>query len=353
MANVTNRLHGATNPRKLIALLRDLHRMIREKAQTRRKLTQATLLRFSARQRKFASSPDGKEAKAFCESLGAKGHAMRGCMQDMRLTDDPVVAKAAVLATRTATAASRVAAKPRVVAPTVPKARSSSKVISPKPIVPKPTPKISPKVTRIVSKLVEQPAITGPFRTCSASGDPHFTNFNGEYFHIQENAIYVLAKTDDGLFEVQVKQAGSSGAGSPSYVVGVVAKYADQTFRSSFRRDGFSVQVGPSSVSVTVPGAYINRMRGICGSDGPSPGPHNFKLPSGTIADVNYGKKNWGLAGYGGPATKLSLWHLSWRPTVSQCLFPPADCLSNLRPRSPSVKRFISTPWGVIDTKKL
>jgi hypothetical protein len=68
---------------------------------------------------------------------------------------------------------------------------------------------------------------------------------------------------------------------------------------------------------------------------------------------VNYGKKNWGLAGYGGPATKLSLWHLSWRPTVSQCLFPPADCLSNLRPRSPSVKRFISTPWGVIDTKKL
>ncbi len=387
LSNVTNRLHHAKNPRELLVLLKKLHHLIKEKAQTRQRLIQATIGRFAARQRSFATSEEGKEALAFCKSVGAKGHSLIGCMQDMRITDNPAIAKVAVVVTKAATKAALkassksqavktpVVAKPTRVNPSpvvksiVPK--PSPRVAKPSPVVPKPSPVVSKLIPREetkgqtskkVSQKISSPAKVSqkvsakvvvrnaPSRTCSASGDPHFSNFNGEYFHIQENAIYILAKSDDGLFEVQVKQSGSTGAGSPSYVRGVVTKYADQTFRSSFRRDGFSVQVGPSFVSVTVPGTYENRMLGICGADRPSAGPHNFKLPSGALADVNYGKKNWALGGYGGPMTKLSQWHLSWRPPISACLFPPAECLVNLRPRSPSTKRFISTPWGVIDT---
>jgi hypothetical protein len=386
LSNVTNRLHRAKNPRELLVLLKKLHHLIKEKAQTRQRLIQATIGRFAARQRSFATSEEGKEALAFCKSVGAKGHSLIGCMQDMRITDNPAIAKVAVVVTKAATkAALKASSKSQAVktpvvakpSPIVPK--PSPRVAKPSPIVPKPSPVVvkTPVVSKLipreetkgqtskkvfpiskvsspakVSQKVSQKVVVrnAPSRTCSASGDPHFSNFNGEYFHIQENAIYTLAKSDDGLFEVQVKQSGSTGAGSPSYVRGVVTKYADQTFRSSFSRDGFSVQVGPSFVSVTVPGTYENRMLGICGADRPSAGPHNFKLPSGALADVNYGKPNWALGGYGGPMTKLSQWHLSWRPPISSCFFPPAECLANLRPRSPSAKRFISTPWGVIDT---
>lgn len=373
LSNVTNRLHRAKNPRELLVLLKKLHHLIKEKAQTRQRLIQATIGRFTARQRSFATSEEGKEALAFCKSVGAKGHSLIGCMQDMRITDNPAIAKVAVVVTKAATKAALKASsksqavKTPVVSKLIPREETKgqtskkvfpiSKVSSPAKVSQKVSSpaKVSQKISspaKVSQKVSQKVAVrNAPSRTCSASGDPHFSNFNGEYFHIQENAIYTLAKSDDGLFEVQVKQSGSTGAGSPSYVRGVVTKYADQTFRSSFRRDGFSVQVGPSFVSVTVPGTYENRMLGICGADRPSAGPHNFKLPSGALADVNYGKKNWALGGYGGPMTKLSQWHLSWRPPVASCLFPPAECLANLRPRSPSTKRFISTPWGVIDTK--
>jgi hypothetical protein len=46
MANVADRL-GTKDPKTLLVLLRDLHRLILEKAQTRQKLTQATLQRFA------------------------------------------------------------------------------------------------------------------------------------------------------------------------------------------------------------------------------------------------------------------------------------------------------------------
>ena len=195
---------------------------------------------------------------------------------------------------------------------------------------------------------------SGPSRTCTANGDPHFTNFNGEYFHIQEPSIFTLAKSNDGLFEVQVKQDGARKPGEPSYVRDVMVRYAGQVYHGSFARDGFIVIGGPGAVSVTVPGQYQGSMMGICGENGVSASAANFKLPNGSVADVNYKQPNWALGGYGGPYSKLSSWHLSWKPSLENCMFSKTDCANNLKSKKlVSVPRFISTPWGVIDTKKL
>ena len=311
ISSTTTQLHKVKNPRQLLALVNKLHHLIKAQAATRTQLGKAAIQAFTLRQKNFAKSEDGKEAKDFCKSLGAKGKSMEGCMQDMRLTDNKAIAKASVLVTKKAVQ------------------------------------------TAVIAKKIQIRTGSAPSRTCSASGDPHFTNFNGEYFHIQEPLIYVFAKSDDGLFEVQVKQDGSTGIGTPSYVRSVVTKYADQIFHSSFQKDGFSVSVGPSYVSVTVPGGYENHMLGICGMNGPTASSQNFKLPSGKLSDVNYGKKNWQLGGYGGPTTKLSKWHLSWRPSLTECLFSASECSSNLKSRAGSRKKFISTPWGVVDMSVL
>jgi hypothetical protein len=196
--------------------------------------------------------------------------------------------------------------------------------------------------------------ISGPSRTCTANGDPHFTNFNGEYFHIQEPSIFTFAKTNDGLFEVQVRQDGATKPGEPSYVRDVMVRYAGQVFHGSFARDGFIVIGGPGAVSVTVPGQYQGSMMGICGENGVAASAANFKLPNGALADVNYKQANWALGGYGGPYSKLSSWHLSWKPSLETCMFSKTECANNLKSKKlVSVPRFISTPWGMIDTRKL
>jgi hypothetical protein len=223
-------------------------------------------------------------------------------------------------------------------------------VLTPRRVAP-PPPK--PKAA-IAAPVFRKVVISGPSRTCTANGDPHFTNFNGEYFHIQEPSIFTFAKSDDGLFEVQVKQDGATKPGEPSYVRDVMVRYAGQVFHGSFARDGFIVIGGPGAVSVTVPGQYQGSMMGICGENGVAASAANFKLPNGALADVNYKQANWALGGYGGPYSKLSLWHLSWKPTLGNCMFSATECANNLKSKKlVSVQRFISTPWGVIDTTKL
>jgi hypothetical protein len=192
-----------------------------------------------------------------------------------------------------------------------------------------------------------------PSRTCTAEGDPHFTNFNGEYFHIQQPCIFVFAKTSDGFFEVQVKQDGSTGPGSPSYVRAVAIRYDGKIYHNSFSKNGFVVRSGPSYVSVTVPGTYENDMVGICGANGPKASANNFKSPNGKLFDVNYGKRNWQLGGYGGSFTKMSRWHLSWRPSVDNCMFSKKECTDNIKDKNTARIRFVRTPWGRIDTNAL
>ena len=290
----------------------DLRRQFKEVARLKKiivnNIARVNVAKFAVKQNNFAASNEGKVARQLCSSLGAKGKSMKGCIQDMSFHVPIPVLKAAIKQTAKA----------------------------------------------IVKSVVVPSDLGNPSRTCTSNGDPHTTNFNGEYFHVQVPAIMTFAKTDDDLFEVQIKQDGSSGAGSPSYIRAVSIRYAGVVYHGSFKKDGFDVQSGPSWVSVTVPGRYQNRMMGICGANAVSAGSHNFKLPNKSLANVNYGQVKWQVAGYGGRNTKLSKWQLSWRPTVAECMFSASECQNNLRDISEGRKRrFISTPFGTLDTNKV
>ena len=274
----------------------------------KKKVATLNVVKFRSNQKLFNLSKKGIRALNVCRRLGATGTVLNGCMQDMRLTKNPsLVVKAVQQTIATLNALKR--------------------------------------ANRIQAK-------TGiaPSRTCSAVGDPHFTNFNGDYFHIQQPAIYTFAKTSDGLFEVQVKQDGARSVGDPSYVRDVMIRYDGKIYHNNFNKDGFIVRGGNTAVSVTVPGSYQGEMTGICGDANPRSSPSNFKLPSGAIADVNYGKPNWQIGGYGGPFTKLSRWHLAWRPSLSQCMFSQSECAINLRDQLKSKTRYVNTPFGRVDT---
>jgi hypothetical protein len=275
----------------------------------KKKVAKLNVVKFRSTQKLFNLSKKGARALNVCHRLGATGSVLNGCMQDMRLTKKPSVVVKAVQQTIATLNALK-------------------------------------KANRFQAKTGNAPS-----RTCSAVGDPHFTNFNGDYFHIQQPAIYTFAKTSDGLFEVQVKQDGARGVGDPSYVRDVMIRYDGKIYHNNFNKNGFIVRGGNTAVSVTVPGSYQGEMTGICGDANPRSSPSNFKLPSGAIADVNYGKPNWQIGGYGGPFTKLSRWHLSWRPSLSQCMFSQSDCRKNLQAQlNKSRNRYVNTPFGRVDT---
>jgi hypothetical protein len=127
-------------------------------------------------------------------------------------------------------------------------------------------------------------------------------------------------------------------------------RYDGQLYHGSFNKDGFKVSSG-GYVSVTVPGSYQGEMSGICGINGLSKGAQNFVLPGGNVADVDYGKNNWELGGYGGPNTKLSQWHLSWRPSLETCMFSKQECQDNIKDRISNKNRFVNTVFGRVDTR--
>jgi von Willebrand factor type D domain len=229
---------------------------------------------FIQNQQNFKKSEDGKEAEEFCKKAGAKGNALKGCMQDMRLTDgNEKMAKRSVVATVKAQA-------------------------------------VNKKKNRVV-------------RACSATGDPHFTNFNGDYFHLQVPSIYVLARTKDKNFEVQVLQ-NYLNRQPVSYVRKVMIRYMGKTYANNFNQNGLSVETKGDTVIVKASDEYEGEMEGVCGENTANSGANNFRLPSGELADVDYKKPNWQMGGYGGPSSKLSRWHLAWKPT--QCMFTAAEC---------------------------
>ncbi len=302
------------------------------------------------KQRDFQHSKKGLEALVFCTKLGVKGNALKGCLQDMQLTggNKTVAAKSAKLTQK----ALNVNKKVSIVLPsstpvfrTVLPNRVSvvpTQVVYPhKPSVPKvvnintPERVVKAVVQPIIPKKVLIPAavrsaVTGKSRVCTATGDPHFTNFNGDYFHLQEPSIFTIAKSKDGLFEVQVKQDGAKNIGDPSYVRLAKIRYGNNIYTFNFNAGGFLVSQSGSSLSITVPGSYEGLMMGVCGEDTPIKGAHNFKGPNGVVMDVDYGKPNWEMGGHGGPDTKLSKWHLSWKPSLDQCMFGLDECKKNL-----------------------
>jgi hypothetical protein len=308
--NIRSALQSVDTREKLVALKKQIKVVNRKAEVLKKKIAKLNVVKFDATQRKFNISPVGVQATKACKGLGAGGVVLKGCLQDMRMTKNPAVVLAAVKQTiATVNAVKR-------------------------------------------ANIIQRRTGNAPSRTCSASGDPHFTNFNGDYFHIQQPSIYVFAKTSDGLFEVQVKQDGSRFAGDPSYVRDVMIRYDGKVYHANFNSNGFIVRSG-GYVSVTVPGSYQGEMLGICGANGPSGGAVNFKLPNGQLADVSYGKHNWALGGYGGPNSKMSRWHLAWRPSMETCMFSKADCQRYLRDQNGAKNRFVRTVFGRVDMNAL
>lgn len=189
--------------------------------------------------------------------------------------------------------------------------------------------------------LIQKSRLTSP-RMCTASGDPHFTNFNGDYFHLQEPAIFIFAKSKDGMFEVQVKQDGARRVGETSYVHLAKIRYGGKVYTSNFKMDGYIVRQDGTTLSVTVPPTTEGVMTGVCGANTADKGAQNFLMPDGSVADIDYGKKGWDMGGYGGPNTKLSRWQLAWKPKLEDCLFDINECKSNLgMPVTAPAKRIV------------
>jgi len=191
-----------------------------------------------------------------------------------------------------------------------------------------------------------------PTRWAVSNGDPHTTNFFGDYYHMQMPGIYTMVKTDDGLFEVQIYQDGYYRPGTPSYVREVRIRYRDQVYHESFNRDGFYVH-GYGQMIVAVPGGYTGHVMGACGGTS-SPGPQNFKDQHGNIVDVKWrgggGAQAWGLSGYGGPNTGVSRFQASWKPTMQDCLFGASRCQQNLqRTFAHRGGCVVWTPWGRVN----
>jgi hypothetical protein len=231
---------------------------------------------FIHNQKDFADSPEGQAAKEFCLKQGATGNSLKGCMQDMRLSGNTKIAARAVAFTN--------------------------------------------KAVRINKKR------NAETRTCLATGDPHFTNFNGDYFHLQNPAIFTLVKSSDGLFEVQAVEDGKSRRQKVSYMRRVKVKYDGKVYDPNFNQDGLSVTMSGNTVVITASVDYAGTLSGVCGDILPSKNtPKAFLLPSGAVADVDYKKRNWELSGYADTG-KLTRWQQAWTPSRVNCLFSSAEC---------------------------
>ena len=240
-------------------------------------------------------------------------------------------------------------------------------------------------------------------RFCQASGDPHVTNYDGSYFHIQEQGIYTVAKTTE--FEVQEKMVknGENKVGVPSCMTGAVVKsgsviievdvynykkvivngesvdipegltktfggvqvkYGKQTIEwkgqkatatgmKIITKNGFMVMIEGSYcgvLEVNVPISYYGKMSGICGNADGNKNGDDFKGSDGKVMDVNYGKSNWEMSGYGGPTAPLSKWQLSWKPIGTSCYFV-SGCESATSSSIPTVIRKAPSPEPVVPSK--
>jgi hypothetical protein len=209
-----------------------------------------------------------------------------------------------------------------------------------------------------------------------ASGDPHCTNYDGDFFHIQEPGIYTIATSRDGLFEVQEKMRknGADKVGVPSCMIGALVHYKQISIEvdvANFKKirvnrveldlkqdetvkfGGVTVRYGKQNVEwrgakdttmglkmstpegfgvlimggycgvleTSVPTTYYGRMGGICGNADGAKNAADYFSPSGELMNVDRGAKQWDMTGYNGPSSPLSKWQLAWKAIGSGCHF--------------------------------
>jgi hypothetical protein len=239
--------------------------------------------------------------------------------------------------------------------------------------------------------LAKAKAVGATKRYCIASGDPHFTSYDRDIYHLQETGIFVIAGSDDDKFEVQerVKKNGADKPGVPCCMIGAAVRFGDVTIEvdvynyGKIRVNGISLDIakdttktyggvqvrygkqtiawrgdkaqttamtisGPGGFSVmieggycgalevNVPTAYFGKMKGLCGNADGTATNDDFSSPDGKAMDVKRGAKDWQMSGYGGPTSPLSKWQLSWKPVGAECLFAagcePASSAASSRP---------------------
>ena len=319
--------------------------------------TKELIKKFESAFAAWVVTPQGQDAIKFCQSLGImnKQDIYNGCIEDMRVTKSKSIAKESAIAAE-----------------------------------------------EFLSKEAKNPSK----RFCVASGDPHITNYDGTLFHIQEPGIYTVARTPDGVFEIQerMRKNGANKPGVPSCMTGVVVHYKQMNIEvdvASFGKirvngqemelpedftltfggvqirygkqvvewktnkakstgvkittpNGFSVMITGGYCGVletNVPTSFFGKMQGICGNADGVKSAADCMNPNGVIMNVNYGAKKWEMSGYAGPDSPLSKWQLSWKPRGSECYFAK-DCEGGVQTRkviaapvvAPVVAKSVPTP---------
>jgi len=294
---------------------------------------------------KWLKTSEGKIARNYCKTLNLKNKKIyKGCLEDMMITKDMKIAKESAIA---------------------------------------------------AEEFLNKDKISSSRRFCQASGDPHFTNYDGAYFHLQEPGVYTLAKTHNFEVQEKMRKNGANRAGVPSCMTGVSVKYKDTFIEvdvkgyhqirvngevKSLPRDstqsygelkvrfgrqkvewkgerssshglkitsgnGFGVMVFGGYcgvVEVNAPESYFGKMNGICGNADGSRDHNDFKGPDGRVMNVRYGARRWEMSGYGGPSAPLSIWQLAWKPTGPDCYFKEgceADSPAVARARATEAER--------------
>ena len=295
----------------------------------------------------WLSTDLGKDAVKFCMSLGIlnKPSIYNGCLEDMMIIKDQKIAKESAL--------------------------SAEEVLS-----------------------SDHPGTNRRF--CQASGDPHCTNYDGSFFHIQEPGIYIITKTDGFEVQEKMKKNEDNKVGVPSCMIGAIVKvgsiiveidvanykkvlvngesvdipenlamnfggvqvkYGRQTIEwkgekavatgmKITAKNGFMAMIegGYCGVlEVNVPMSYYGKMQGICGNADGNKNADDFKDVNGKTMDVNYGAKSWEMSGYGGPTSPLSKWQLAWKPKGTSCYFAK-ECDQDLITAKPVVSTLTNKP---------
>ena len=278
---------------------------------------------------KWMLSKDGIDASNFCMSLGIhnKPSIFAGCLEDMMSTGDKQIAKDSAIMEE-----------------------------------------------EFASKDKKSTTSSTSKRYCVAAGDPHFVNYDGEVYHLQEPGVYTLAKANGFEVQQKTKKNGKNIPGVPSCMVGAAIKSGSVTVevdvnnlqsvlingKSQELPQDYTVKIGGVSLrygsqviewrknsakvtslkitgangfsalvaggycgtlEVNAPEPYYGKMQGLCGNADGVRDTSDYKDPTGVVLDVKRGTKGWEMSGYGGPTSPLSKWQLSWKPTGTDCFF--------------------------------
>jgi hypothetical protein len=294
----------------------------------------------------WLTKPAGQDAMQFCKQFRNKLDIYQGCLEDIKVTGSKDIALQGALAEE--------------------EFRSKSKMSTSR-------------------------------KFCVASGDPHFTNYDGDYFHLQEKGIYTLMSADGFEVQEKVRKNGQDKVGVPSCLTGLAVKYngiitvevnaenvrqvivngisVDLPRDFTMKTGGLEVRYGKQTVEwrgakstalgtkivapngfgvmvmggycgvveINVPQNYFNNVSGICGNADNKRDVNDYKNPDGQLMNVNRGARNWEMSGYYGPTTPLSKWQLAWKPLGSDCFFQ-TGCEPATSTRTLTSARRVSSP---------